>query len=118
MRYVRVEVDGRERVGVVEPEDTLRLFPAGTDLLTAATAAESPACDAETLTLDGVRLLPPVRPASFRDFVAFEEHVQGAAAMTGNAEAAIAAWYQQPTYLYGSPHAVVGPGDPVAAPPG
>jgi 2-keto-4-pentenoate hydratase/2-oxohepta-3-ene-1,7-dioic acid hydratase in catechol pathway len=112
-----VEVDGRARVGVVDGA-VLRLFPTGTDLLSAATAREEPADDAETVSPGEVRLLPPVRPASFRDFVAFEEHVQGAAAMTGDAATAIAAWYAQPTYLYGSPHAVVGSGDPVAAPPG
>jgi 2-keto-4-pentenoate hydratase/2-oxohepta-3-ene-1,7-dioic acid hydratase in catechol pathway len=124
VRYARVEVDGQERVGVVRAEDilvaTVRLFPVGTDLLTAATARTAPSDDdvIEIVSSDRVRLLSPVRPASFRDFVAFEEHVQGAATMTGNAEQAIAAWYEQPTYLYGSPHAAVGSGDPVAAPPG
>ncbi|NEK56773.1 fumarylacetoacetate hydrolase family protein [Geodermatophilus sabuli] len=69
------------------------------------------------MALADARLLAPVRPASFRDFVSFEQHVQGAAAMTGNAETALAAWHQQPTYLYGSPHAVVGPDEPVAGLP-
>jgi 2-keto-4-pentenoate hydratase/2-oxohepta-3-ene-1,7-dioic acid hydratase in catechol pathway len=117
MKYARVDVDGREVTGVVD-ENALWRFPAGTDLLTAATARQSPDGDAERIPLDGARLLPPVRPASFRDFVAFEEHVQGAAVMTGDAATAIAVWNTQPTYLYGSPHAVVGTGDAVAAPPG
>lgn len=117
MKYARVELDGGERVGVVDG-DVVRLFPAATDLLTVAVAREAPGTDAESVVLDGVRLLPPVRPASFRDFVAFEEHVQGAAALTGDAATAIAVWNAQPTYLYGSPHAVVGSGAPVAAPPG
>jgi 2-keto-4-pentenoate hydratase/2-oxohepta-3-ene-1,7-dioic acid hydratase in catechol pathway len=118
MRFARVEIDGQERVGVVQGESTLRLFPEGVDLLSVATAREAPAEDAKAISLEGVRLLPPIRPASFRDFVAFEEHVQGAAAMTGDAATAIAVWYAQPTYLYGSPHAIVGSGEPVAAPPG
>ena len=135
MRFARLEVRGEERVGVLtsaEPVDdspeqvvaaayataSVRLLPAGTDLLEAAVARLEPAADAESVPLAGARLLAPVRPASFRDFVAFEEHVQGAAAMTGNADVALAAWSQQPTYLYGSPHAVVGPEEPVAAPPG
>jgi 2-keto-4-pentenoate hydratase/2-oxohepta-3-ene-1,7-dioic acid hydratase in catechol pathway len=140
VKYALVEVDGQPRVGLVglDPADApavgetpeevaagyyagtaqLRLFPPGTDLLTVAVARELPAGDAPTVALDDVRLLPPVRPASFRDFVSFEQHVQGAAAMTGNAEAALAAWHQQPTYLYGSPHAVVGPAEPVADLPG
>jgi 2-keto-4-pentenoate hydratase/2-oxohepta-3-ene-1,7-dioic acid hydratase in catechol pathway len=131
VRYVRIEVDGSARVGllVVEspqgasPEETVaaayepasvRLFPAGTDLLVAAVARQEPAADAPSVPLTGARLLAPVQPASFRDFVAFEQHVQG---MTRGAAEPMAAWYQQPTYLYGSPHAVVGPDEPVAAPP-
>jgi 2-keto-4-pentenoate hydratase/2-oxohepta-3-ene-1,7-dioic acid hydratase in catechol pathway len=117
MKYARVEIDGHERVGLVEG-DTLRLFPAGADLVAAAVARLAPDEDAPRVSLAGRALLPPLRPASFRDFVAFEEHVQGAAAMTGDAATAIAVWNAQPTYLYGSPHAVVGSGDPVAAPPG
>lgn len=116
-----MEASGQERVGVVDTQDaatTLRLFPPGTDLLAMAVAREAPPDGAQVVSAAEVRLLPPVRPASFRDFVAFEEHVQGAAAMTGDAARALAAWYAQPTYLYGSPHAVLAPGDPVAAPPG
>ena len=145
MRYARVEVDSvvvepEERVGVlvVEPAEAssvgespadvvaheyagtalVRLFPADTDLLTVATARQVPADDAPVVSLTEARLLPPVQPASFRDFVAFEQHVQGAVAMTPDPQAALAAWAQQPTYLYGSPHAVVGPDEAVAAPPG
>jgi 2-keto-4-pentenoate hydratase/2-oxohepta-3-ene-1,7-dioic acid hydratase in catechol pathway len=135
VRYARLSVDGQERVGVVTPAEpagdsaaaevaaayatgSVRLLPAGTDLVAAAAARQQPAVDAPIVPLTEARLLAPVRPASFRDFVAFEQHVQGAAAMTGNAEVALAAWSQQPTYLYGSPHSVVGPEEPVAAPPG
>jgi 2-keto-4-pentenoate hydratase/2-oxohepta-3-ene-1,7-dioic acid hydratase in catechol pathway len=113
MRYARIELGGQERVAVVG-EDDLNLLPAGTDLLAAAVTRQAPDDDAETVALSDARLLAPLHPASFRDFVAFERHVQGAAAMTGNAEKAIAAWAVQPTYLYGSPHAIIGPGEPVA----
>jgi len=135
VRYARLDLDGQERVGLVVPAEpsgggaaevlaaahgvgAVRLFPEGTDLLAAAVARLEPAADAPTVGLAQARLLAPVQPASFRDFVSFEQHVQGAAAMTGNADVALAAWSQQPTYLYGSPHAVVGPEEPVAAPPG
>jgi 2-keto-4-pentenoate hydratase/2-oxohepta-3-ene-1,7-dioic acid hydratase in catechol pathway len=139
VRYARVEVEAQERVGVVvdEPGDAgmvrepaaegvaheparptiLQLFPAGTDLLAAAMARDAPADDAETVSLEKVRLLPPVRPASFRDLVAFEEHVQGASAMLDDPAAAMEAWYETPTFLFGNPHAMIGPGEPVAAPP-
>ena len=146
MRYVRVELDEglrvepQVRVGVVALEpgeasivaetpadvvakeyagtERVRLFPVGTDLLAVATAQAVPGDEGTVVSLSDVRLLPPLEPASFRDFVAFEQHVQGAVAMTPDPQAALAAWAQQPTYLYGSPHAVIGPDAPVAAPPG
>ncbi len=124
MRYARVEFDGQERVGVLafQAEDAqdpeLLLFPAGTDLLAAAVMRRAPHDDAPTVALSAVRLLPPIHPASFRDFVAFEEHVQGASAMLDNPSAAIAAWAETPTFLFGNPHAMLGADEPVAAPPG
>jgi 2-keto-4-pentenoate hydratase/2-oxohepta-3-ene-1,7-dioic acid hydratase in catechol pathway len=127
VRYARVEVDGQERVGVLADEvgagdtaeavaaafalATVRLFPVGTDLLAAAVARQVPAEDAPAVSLNDARVLAPLHPASFRDFVAFEEHVSG---MTGGSAEAMTTWAQQPTYLYGSPHAIVGPDDPVA----
>jgi len=139
MRYALVELNGEPRVGlVVDPGEVpdaeasrettvarqlsttveVRLFPGGTDLLTAATGRELPADDAQAVPLSEVRLLPPVHPASFRDFVAFEGHIAGASAMLDNPEAAMARWAEAPMLLFGSPHAMVADGDPVAAPPG
>ena len=121
MRYALVETDGQPRVGLLTddgPDATLRLFPVGTDLLATATAREEPDTGAPVVPLTAVRLLPPVQPASFRDFVAFEQHVAGASAMLADPAAAMAAWYESPTLLFGSPHAMVADGDPVAAPAG
>lgn len=119
MKYARVEVDGQPRVAAVDDDRDqlrLRLFPEDTDLLTAAMARRAPDPDAVTVAADTVRFLPPVQAASFRDFVAFEEHVQGASAMLDDPAAAIAAWYETPTFLFGNPHAMVGTGEAVAAP--
>lgn len=123
MKYAQVRVAGQERVAVVEDSDersavTLVALPLGADLVSSATAKVRPEPEAERWNLLDVQLLAPLHPASFRDFVAFEEHVQGAASMTGNPAEALEAWAQQPTYLYGSPHCVVATGEPVAAPPG
>ncbi len=121
MRYARLEIDGRERVGVVDgggAATILRLFPPGTDLLTAATAWETPADDAERVSPDEVRLLPPVRPASFRDFVAFEEHVEGVVASVGDGGGVVAEWYEAPTFYFTNPYALVGAHDNVPVPPG
>lgn len=122
MKYARLEVDGQERVAVVTDEETaaitLRLLPAGTDLLTAVTARQTPADQGPAVPLADARLLPPVHPASFRDFVAFEEHMAGVSAMLDDRAAAMARWAEAPMLLFGNPHAMVGDGAPVAAPPG
>ena len=118
MKYVRIDFNGRARIGVISDGDTemARLFPAGDDLLAAAVYRKEPAADAQQVDLAHATFLPPVQPASFRDFVAFEEHVQGASAMVADPAAALAAWSQTPTFLFGNPHAMIGHREPVAAP--
>src|SRR5438270_1286181 len=80
---------GRPLAGVVSdagihplPEDVtvLALVQAG---LHAALAAGERALDGPTVPLSAVRLLPPLEAPSVRDFVAFEEHVEGMAAGGG-----------------------------------
>lgn len=123
MKYALAEVDSAPRVGLVVlsvddgSPDHLRLFPEGTDLLEAAITRAIPPVNAAEVPLSGVRLLPPVHPGCFRDFVAFEEHVQGASAMSPDPAASLQAWAQTPTFLFGNPHAMVGAHDPVVPPP-
>lgn len=123
MKYALAEVDSVPRVGLVilsadeDTPDHLRLFPEGTDLLGVALQRAVPAADAARVPLGGVRLLPPVHPGCFRDFVAFEEHVQGASAMSPDPGASLQAWARTPTFLFGNPHAMVGANDTVVPPP-
>lgn len=123
MKYALAEVDSARRVGLVilsageEGPDHLRLFPEGTDLLEVATQRAVPDADAVRVLISEVRLLPPVHPGAFRDFVAFEEHVQGASAMSPDPAASLEAWARTPTFLFGNPHAMVGANDPVVPPP-
>ena len=134
MKYACIEVDGETRVGVVVDQQQLgaaadeaiaaaygpamlRLFPVMTDLLAAAVSRQEPPADAPVVSLADVRLLAPVHPTSFRDFVAFEEHIAGASAMLQDPAAAMEVWRAAPMSLFGSPHAMVGSGEPVAAPP-
>ncbi|MFI6874400.1 fumarylacetoacetate hydrolase family protein [Streptomyces sp. NPDC050400] len=65
-----------------------------------------------------VRLLPPLRPASVRDFVTFEEHVEGVRRSVDGADGVPEQWYAAPTFYFTNPHAVHGPGDDVPMPPG
>ena len=72
-------------MAIVEDDGTLHPFPGGTsllDLLRAGPAALREAGDAASTVPGGphvsqVRLLPPLQPPSVRDFVTFEEHVEG-----------------------------------------
>lgn len=63
-----------------------------------------------------VRLLAPIRPASIRDFVAFEEHVDGVRRSIDGAGGVPDAWYDAPTFYFTNPHTVIGPDDDVAFP--
>jgi fumarylacetoacetate (FAA) hydrolase len=61
--------------------------------------------------------LPPVvRPASFRDFYAFEAHVKTARAKRGLDM--VAAWYEMPVFYFSNPNALLGQDAPVNAPAG
>ncbi|WP_439592892.1 fumarylacetoacetate hydrolase family protein [Microbacterium sp.] len=66
--------------------------------------------------LADVRLLAPVVPASIRDFVAFEEHVEGVSASVDGKSEVVPEWYQAPTFYFTNPHTVLGPGDTVSPP--
>jgi 2-keto-4-pentenoate hydratase/2-oxohepta-3-ene-1,7-dioic acid hydratase in catechol pathway len=65
-----------------------------------------------------VRLLPPLQPASIRDFVTFEEHVEGVRRSVSGAVGVPEQWYAAPTFYFTNPHALYGPGDGIPMPPG
>lgn len=66
--------------------------------------------------LAAVRLRSPLRPASIRDFVAFEEHVEGVSASVDGAGGVVPEWYEAPTFYFTNPHTVRATGDVVAIP--
>jgi 2-keto-4-pentenoate hydratase/2-oxohepta-3-ene-1,7-dioic acid hydratase in catechol pathway len=69
------------------------------------------------LPLASVTLLPPLEPPTVRDFVCFEEHVEGMSRLAGSAGVA-PEWYEAPTFYFSNPHAVLGARDDVPVPPG
>ncbi|MEV4686410.1 fumarylacetoacetate hydrolase family protein [Microbacterium sp. LWH3-1.2] len=71
---------------------------------------------APTRRLEDVRLLPPVVPASIRDFVAFEEHVEGVSASVDGKGGVVPEWYEAPTFYFTNPHTVRATGQVVAIP--
>jgi 2-keto-4-pentenoate hydratase/2-oxohepta-3-ene-1,7-dioic acid hydratase in catechol pathway len=63
-----------------------------------------------------VTLLAPLRPPSIRDFVSFEEHVEGVTASIDGASQVVPEWYEYPTFYFTNPHSVLATGDTVAPP--
>jgi 2-keto-4-pentenoate hydratase/2-oxohepta-3-ene-1,7-dioic acid hydratase in catechol pathway len=127
MRFATWEADGEVRAGVVStlPDGTTGLheLPARTTVLDlvraglpAALDVGAVALDRPAVPIDAVRLLPPLAAPTVRDFVAFEEHVEGMVAPGG--EAVAPEWYQAPTFYFTNPYALVGAYDDVAVPPG
>ncbi|MDN4474738.1 fumarylacetoacetate hydrolase family protein [Demequina sp. SYSU T00192] len=57
--------------------------------------------------LADVTLLVPVEAASVRDFVAFEEHVEGVSAAIDGASDVPAEWYEYPTFYFTNPHTLL-----------
>ncbi|WP_062315999.1 MULTISPECIES: fumarylacetoacetate hydrolase family protein [Demequina] len=62
---------------------------------------------ARTVPLDQVELLVPLEAASVRDFVAFEEHVEGVSAAIDGASHVPDEWYAAPTFYFTNPHTLL-----------
>lgn len=60
------------------------------------------------------RLLAPIRPASLRDFMTFEDHARGGAARRG--EELNQAWFEFPISYKGNARQILGPTDPLPYP--
>jgi len=125
MRIARWISDGTIHEGIVSG-DLVIPFPSGvtTDSVIAA-GIDAARALAETLErstavyripLGSVRLLAPIKPAAIRDFVAFEEHVEGMTASVDNSPGVPEAWYRYPTFYFTNPHSVLGPDDTVTPP--
>jgi 2-keto-4-pentenoate hydratase/2-oxohepta-3-ene-1,7-dioic acid hydratase in catechol pathway len=63
-----------------------------------------------------VTLLAPLVPPAIRDFVAFEEHVEGVSASVDGRSEVVAEWYEAPTFYFTNPHTVRATGDTVHPP--
>ena len=84
--------------------------------LTAAAGLHERAAKVEGTALADVRLLAPLVPASIRDFVAFEEHVEGVSASVDGKSEVVPEWYQAPTFYFTNPHTVLGPDETLSPP--
>jgi 2-keto-4-pentenoate hydratase/2-oxohepta-3-ene-1,7-dioic acid hydratase in catechol pathway len=127
MRFARYDYHGAAFDGVLGAGDRLHGLAPGQDIddlikggLPALLAAGAQALAAEPgpAVMD-VRLLPPLHPASIRDSVSFEAHVEGARkSQEGAKDAVPARWYEAPCFYFTNPHACIGACDDVERFPG
>jgi len=126
MRFARYEDRGHIRCGIVS-RDGIHPLPEGSDLLdlllledpaALAAAGAGALADPAGPAVDQVRLLPPIQPPTIRDFVTFEEHVEGVRRSVDGAAGVPEQWYAAPTFYFTNPYAVIGAHDEVPMPPG
>jgi 2-keto-4-pentenoate hydratase/2-oxohepta-3-ene-1,7-dioic acid hydratase in catechol pathway len=117
MRIARVATESGGRVVLVEGE-LLRLLPHGMDVLDVLRAPDRAEPTSEALPLGSARLLPPLDPPSVRDFLTFEQHVEGMVRLHQPPREVHPRWYEAPTFYFSNPHSLVGAHDDVEIPPG
>ena len=125
MRIARWEHGGAAAEGIVH-EDRVIAFPDGVTtagllaagLHAALTVGEQlvDVSEADEPWLADVTILAPLDPRAIRDFVAFEEHVEGVAVSVDGRGGVPAAWYRYPTFYFTNPHSVLGPDEFVTPP--
>jgi 2-keto-4-pentenoate hydratase/2-oxohepta-3-ene-1,7-dioic acid hydratase in catechol pathway len=129
MRFARYEHGGTVRDAVLGDGDALHELPPGQDIdalirhggRAALLAAGAAALDgpAAAVRVTDVRLLAPLHPASIRDSVSFEAHIEGARrSQEGAKDAVPAQWYEAPCFYFTNPHVCLGAFDDVERFPG
>ncbi|MFI7706860.1 fumarylacetoacetate hydrolase family protein [Nonomuraea sp. NPDC049480] len=120
MRIATFTHEGRTRCGVVASASVAPL-PDGIgllDLLRDGRLDQAAALAGDPIPLEDVRLSAPFQPPTVRDFVAFEEHVEGVRRSVDGRAGVPDAWYDAPAFYFTNPYAVIGPHDDVPVPPG
>lgn len=123
MRFATYEHEGEERAGVVR-DGVIHPLPAGVSLLSLVEAGTLDAAGVAALDGPGgpavarVRLLPPLKPPSIRDFVGFEAHIEGVSKSLDGLEHVPEEWYRAPNFYFTNPHAAYGAHDDVPVPAG
>jgi len=106
--------DVRGWVGAIEGDRVVHL--AAQSLASYFTGGGS-AREHDEYALEDVRFLAPVpRPASVRDFYAFEDHIRNAARVLDR-PGVPDEWYELPVFYFSNPAAIYGPEDEIPPPP-
>lgn len=120
MKFATYERGGLTSTGVVHGERVYPVKETMQELLNAGLARAldlgTDALDAPSIELREVRLLAPLQPKTMRDFVAFEEHVEGVRRSVDGQEGVVDAWYEAPRFYFTNPYTVSGPGAVIAPP--
>lgn len=122
MRIARVLHEGAARAAVLD-EHRVQVLADEVDV-PALLAAD--ASDRERLatrvsaerSLAEVRLLAPVVPPTIRDFSVFEQHIEGVRRVADPQARVPEVFYESPFCYFSNPHALTGPDDEIAVPPG
>ena len=123
MQFATVEHQGAVACGVLDGTDWCPV-PGGAslpDLLRSGALANAGAralASGMRVPVADVRPLAPLQPPTIRDFVAFEEHVEGVRKAVQGQAGVPAEWYAAPAFYFTNPYAVIGTGDDVPVPPG
>jgi 2-keto-4-pentenoate hydratase/2-oxohepta-3-ene-1,7-dioic acid hydratase in catechol pathway len=122
MKLGRVRFREQTRAAVIE-QDVVRVLSAGIDTIDLLSADPeqrqglASRVEAE-VALGEAELMAPVKPPTMRDFSVFEQHIEGVI-KNGNPEAKVPpVFYESPYCYFTNPHALTGPGDAIAVPPG
>ncbi|HJS93127.1 MAG TPA: fumarylacetoacetate hydrolase family protein [Solirubrobacteraceae bacterium] len=96
--------------GEVDVAVLLAADRAGRERLAARVSAERP--------LGEVRLLAPVVAPTIRDFSVFEQHIEGVRRVADPEASVPEVFYESPFCYFSNPHALTGPDEEIAVPPG
>jgi fumarylacetoacetate (FAA) hydrolase len=118
MKLARVKLSGGETaLARVEDKEVVVLEGVGeADLIKVAMArGKGPWRDGETYPIAQVKFLSPIaRPASLRDFSAFEAHTKNFMESLGQKMNPL--WYEIPVFYFSNPNCIIGDGDTVRPP--
>lgn len=109
--------EGARRIAAAVLPGSLSAALQGGDLFFEALAAASQLTDDDVLVPDGARVLAPIDPVAYRDFMAFEGHfVNATKRLRGDDAEPAPVLYELPVSYFGNAHAIAGPDDEIAWP--